>query len=228
MKYTVALDGRLIGAAQYVRRGAYFADIGTDHAYLPVFLLEHGVITRAVASDIAEGPLKNAAKTAEEAGVLDALTLRLTPGLAGMESLGLTDIAICGMGGEMIASILEEAPFVRDPNIRLILQPMTRGAHLRRWLGQEGFSIEEETITAAHGKIYTCLCVAYSGKRTSLSPVEAELGAYNILHRKDAPLFPALLEEHLTAARRQLNGRIAGGLDTSEIQRLIDEMETLL
>ncbi len=227
MKNT-ALDNRLIGAAQYVRRGAYFADIGTDHAYLPVYLLEQGVITRAIAADIAAGPLKNAKSTVEQAGFASAVSLRLTPGLSGLEDEGLTDIAICGMGGEMIASILADAPFVRDPSIRLILQPMTRGAHLRRYLCREGFTIQEESIATSRGKVYTCLCVSYTGTPTSLSPAEAELGAWNIAHRREDPLFPRLLAEQLATAKRQLAGRLEGGLDTAEIQQLIDEMEKLI
>lgn len=222
------LDKRLVGAAQYVRRGAYFADIGTDHAYLPVYLLEQGVISRAVASDIREGPLRNARSTVESAGFADAVTLKLTPGLEGLEGEGLTDIAICGMGGEMIISILEAAPFVRDPAIRLILQPMSRWAPLRRYLTSEGFTIEEESISVSHGKVYTCLCVHYSGEVTTLTPLEAELGKWNIAHRLDSPLFPRLLEELLTSARKQLEGRREGGLDTTEIQQLTEEMEKLI
>lgn len=223
-----ALDKRLVGAAQFVRRGAYFADIGTDHAYLPVYLLEQGVISRAIASDIREGPLLNARSTVESAGFADAVSLRLTPGLTGLEHEGLTDIAICGMGGEMIISILEAAPFVRDPNIRLILQPMSRWAPLRRYLTDNGFTIEKESISTSRGKVYTCLCVSYSGEITTLTPAEAEIGRWNITHRATSPLFPRLLEELLTSARKQLVGRIEGGLPTDEIQQLIDEMEALL
>ena len=227
MKQPTALDPRLAGAAGYVRRGAYFADIGTDHAYLPVFLSQSGVIARAIASDIAEGPLANAARTVREAGLSDRISLRLTDGLTGLENEGVTDIAICGMGGEVIADILSRAPFVRNGSVRLILQPMTRAAHLREYLAREGFRVVSETVTLSRGKVYACLCAEWTGIPYSLSPAEAELGAYTVAHRDGIPLFDTLLRERIAVARKQLDGRVAGGLDTRQIQALLTELEDL-
>ena len=89
-----------------MRQGAVFADIGTDHAHLPIFLLKTGKIARAVAADVNEGPLDRARRNAMSEGVAEKIDFRLANGLAGMDELGLTDIAICGMGGELIAAIL--------------------------------------------------------------------------------------------------------------------------
>ncbi len=222
---TVTPDDRLLGAASYVRREAYFADIGTDHAILPVFLLEKGVISRAVASDIAKGPLESARHTVEAAGLGDKVTLMQVGGLDGMEALGLTDIAICGLGGEMIADILGAAPFVRDPAVRLILQPMTKGAYLRLWLAREGFSIADETLCRAKGKTYSCLLVSYTGESYALTPAEAELGRANLEKRHTTPLFRTFLEEKIFRTRKQLEGMRVGGLDTQEIQSMLEELE---
>ena len=104
---SVTPDARLRAAAGFVRQGARLADIGTDHAYLPVSLLRGGRIPFAVASDISAGPLAHARETAAFAGIgEDRLALVLTPGLRGIEAYRPTDITICGMGGEMIVGIL--------------------------------------------------------------------------------------------------------------------------
>ena len=111
---------RLLSAAEFVRQGAYFADIGTDHAYLPLFLLEGGKIERAVCSDINAGPLETAKRNAEEYGLSDRIIFRLTSGAEGLSDMGITDYAICGMGGELIAEIIESAPHLKDGAVRLI------------------------------------------------------------------------------------------------------------
>ncbi len=220
-------DTRLRAAAAYVRQDAYFADIGTDHAFLPVFLLEEGRIARAVAADIGAGPLRNAAATVRDAGLEDKIKLVQTDGLTGLDTLGLTDIAICGMGGELIAAILESAPFVKDPAIRLILQPMSRGAHLRRYLCDNGFEIASETLCRAGGRLYACLCAHYTGVVTTLTPAEAELGGDTIRRGGEDPLWADWLDSHITTTRRRVLGLRAGGEDAETDERLLLEMENL-
>ncbi len=221
------LDARLGAAAEYVRQEAYFADIGTDHALLPVFLLEEGRIPRAVAADIRKGPLANAAATVAAAGFEGQVELVLTDGLNGLADKGLTDIAVCGMGGELISDILCAAPFVRDSRIRLILQPMSRAAHLRRYLAREGFVILSETLCRAAGRLYSCLCAEYEGTPYTLSSAEAELGRYNIENRTSLPLWNDWLDSHLSSARRRVFGLRAGGEDAKEDEQLLEEMEKL-
>ncbi len=223
-----APDSRLRAAAAYVRQEAYFADIGTDHAYLPVFLLEEGRISRAIAADIGAGPLKNAAETVREAGYTDRVELIQTDGLHGLETRGVTDIAICGMGGELIAAIIDDAPFVKNPAIRLVLQPMSRGAHLRRYLAREGFQILSETLCRANARLYSCICAEWSGDTYSLSPAEAELGRDNIRRAGGAPLWRDWLSAHIDTVRRRVNGLRAGGEDAREDEKLLEEMEMLL
>ena len=227
MKPKTALDARLRAAAEYVRQEAYFADIGTDHAYLPVFLIQEGRISRAIAADIAKGPLARAAETVKTAGLEKQIELCLTDGLQGLSQRGVTDIAICGMGGEMITSILEASPFVKDPHVRLILQPMTRAAHLRYYLAEQGFSVEEETLCQVGRKLYSCLCVSYTGTPYSLTPAEAEVGYYHIHQGADHPLFLAYLRHHMDIISRRVSGMLAGGQDPRETQILLTELETI-
>ena len=214
-------DSRLRAAAEFVRQGAIFADIGTDHAYLPVFLLENGKIKHAYAADIGEGPLNSAKRTVEESGFKDRVTLVLTDGLAGLENRGITDIAICGMGGELIRDILDRAPFVKDKRVRLILQPMTRAADLRRFLAKEGFLIVEERIAKAQGKLYFCLAAEYTGKAYTLSRVEEELGRFNIEQEKKNELFFEMLEQKIRAASRRISGLSKTGSADAEEEKYL-------
>ena len=144
-------DERLRTVAELVRQGAVFADIGTDHAYLPVFLCETERITRAVAADIGEGPLAVAEEHIKAHGLSHRIRTHLADGLAGLENEGLTDVAICGMGGELIARILSEAAWVKRSGIQLCLQPMTHAEALRSYLLENGFAItEEEIVVSTH------------------------------------------------------------------------------
>ena len=141
----------------------------------------------------------------------------MTDGLSGLDGCGITDIAICGMGGELIADILSAAPFVKDKGIRLILQPMTRAAHLRRFLAREGFAVIDECVTEAAGKCYFCLCAEYTGESYTLSRPEAELGQKNIQRIGSDACFLALLEDKLRASKKRLLGyERAGRSDADE------------
>ena len=170
------LDSRLLSAARFVRQGAVFADIGTDHAHLPIFLLKQKKISRAVLSDINRGPLDSARDNVIEAGLLPLVDLRLTDGARELSGLGITDVSICGMGGELIARIIKDALWLFDADIRLILQPMTRVAHLRRALAALGFKIEDESHSEADGKNYVTICAHFDGCVREIDDIEAEIG----------------------------------------------------
>lgn len=165
------LDIRLQTVADYVRRGSRLADIGTDHALLPTFLVEEGRCPSAIASDIRKGPAEAARRTVRESKLEKQIEVRLGDGLSTVRQDEVEDIVIAGMGGETIADILKQAPWVQHPRYRLILQPMTRAERLRRYLFETGFSIEQETVVSDEHHCYTVLCVAYTGQ--ILQPEEA-------------------------------------------------------
>ena len=170
------LGKRLLSAANFVRQGAYLADIGTDHAYLPLFLLDRGVIGRAVCADINEGPLASAVENARECGLSDRITFKLTNGAIGLSDMGITDYAICGMGGELIAEIIDASEHLKEKGVHLILQPMTKQAHLRRYLAKEGFSILSEDYSHEAGRYYLTILAKYCGTVREISDFEAEFG----------------------------------------------------
>lgn len=155
------LDRRLQCAACQVRMGGRLADIGTDHALLPVALVRSGVCPYAVASDIRTGPAERARRAVEEAQLADRIEVRLGPGLSVLQPEEADDLVIAGMGGETIVSILGEAPWIRSSHFRLILQPMSRPEVLRRWLHRAGFLLEAEPAVEDGGHLYSILRAHY-------------------------------------------------------------------
>ena len=222
MKVT-EIGNRLLSAAEFVRQGAYFADVGTDHAYLPLFLLERGIIDRAVCSDVNEGPLKSAEANARERGLTEKITFVLTDGAKELSGMGVTDVAICGMGGELIRDIIEGAPFLCDRSVRLILQPMTKQAELRRYLASHGFATVGESYSYDAGKYYLCISAEYSGEQRELTPVEAELGRL-AADKEITPAGLGYLKARVNALKRALEGKRLGGEDTSYEENILSQI----
>ena len=132
-KYKIA-DLRLAAAVSFGRKGKRVADIGTDHASLPIFLVGNGISDSALACDINIGPLNAAKKNIDAAGLSNKIDTKLTDGLKGIEDFKPEDIYILGMGGELIWRIINDSELARVDGIRLILQPMTHAHDLRRGL----------------------------------------------------------------------------------------------
>ena len=151
------IDKRLEAIASRVRRGCRLADIGTDHAYLPIYLMQRGISERVIAADINESPLAVAAQNINKANLQDKIALRLGSGLSVLAPDEVDDIVIAGMGGELIANLLADAPFIRSSQYRLILQPMSRPEKLREFLLANGFAIENEEIICQGDKLYNVM-----------------------------------------------------------------------
>ena len=216
---------RLLSASEFVRQDAYLADIGTDHAYLPLFLLSEGRIFRAVCADINEGPLENAERNASELGFSDKISFVLTNGAVGLSGMGITDYAICGMGGELIAEIIERSPHLKDKNLRLILQPMTRQAYLRRYLAENGFYTVAESYSYDAGKYYLSLAAEYVGERRSISDIEAELGSLANTRVKLSREEEGYLNIKLSALKKAADGKAQAGEENSYEARILKEYQ---
>ncbi len=172
------LDSRLSAVAELVRSGTRFADIGTDHAYLPVSLLMGGKIEYAVCSDLRKGPLKNAEETVKKYGVEDKVDLRLSDGLDAYSWGEVNEIAIAGMGGLLISEFIERTEWLRNDDIHLIMQPMTHAEDLRKTLYKNGFYIDKEVAVKDSGKLYIIISAYFSGvfeTRTSSQCVIGEI-----------------------------------------------------
>ncbi len=155
------LSSRLAMCASFVREGSVAADIGTDHALLPIWLVRRGKASRAIASDINDGPISVARGNIERCGMTERVSTVVADGLAGIDPQEVTDIIIAGMGGDLIASIIDAAPWVRDGKYRLILQPMSHAERLREYLFRNGFSLEREEALFDGGRVYSVMQAAY-------------------------------------------------------------------
>ncbi len=218
------IDDRLRTAIKYLRKNKILADIGTDHAYLPIYAVENGYSASAVASDINEGPTERARINVASASLTGKITVLKCDGLSGLEKFSPDDIAIFGMGGELIASIIDAAPWSHIPGKRFILQPMTCSDVLRQYLAEKGFNIIGETLSKDGDKLYVTVCCEPGGEPYTLTYAEAILGKYNIENNKDSSCFEELLRRAENAYKVRLEGKKAGRKDCLLEEKVLAEL----
>lgn len=212
------LSPRLQAIARQVSQGARLADVGTDHGYLPVWLLLNDQIECAIATDLREGPLNRARQTAQQYGQTEHVSFRLCDGLADISADEVDTVVIAGMGGETIAAILEAAPWTRHDRY-LLLQPMTGAPRLRQWLQTHDYAIEREIIASEGRKLYSIWTVR-GGSMRCLSPAELWAGVDS-----GDPLRPAYLAMLEEKAKKALGGHLAARMPD---QAVIAYLETVL
>ena len=216
------LQPRLQCLADLVPSGARLADVGTDHAYLPVWLLTHGRIRRAVASDINAAPLAHARRVAEAYGVAESIDFRLCAGLDAIRRDEADTVAIAGMGGETILTILKNAAWDWT-GAALLLQPMTKPELLRRWLTENGFHITSEHLARDKGVIYVVI-QASTGQSPPLTNAEAWCGTgvpYD-------PLYGEYVRDRIKRLERAESGiRQAKTVDSVELETLNSDITEL-
>lgn len=207
----IELTPRLALAASFVRQGARFADIGTDHAKLPIFLLQSGKIETAIAADIAQGPILRAKNALQQYEFSSQVKCILTPGFAGLETDSFDDAAICGMGGLTIIEILSAVhPFLIHQH--LILQPMTDIDLVRRWLFEHGYELLLEQAVREGGRFYSVLLVAWTDKKAEVDEQKVYTGKLNPMLRQDDYLF-------LKKQEKLFSARLQGALSTNQTEQ---------
>ena len=172
------LSPRLRLLAGWVRPGARIADVGTDHAYLPAWLVCNGRVASAIASDLREGPLERARETGRVYGA-EEVDFRLCNGLSGIRPEEADTIIIAGMGGENIAAILAGASWTADGAHTLLLQPQTKAEDLRLFLSEHGYQITREALVWDRGILYPCMEAAAGQETLSLGQL---YGGAKLLH----------------------------------------------
>lgn len=223
------LDTRLRAAAEMVPRGARLADIGSDHAYLPIALCLEGKIEYALASDINEGPVASARANIAKNGLASKIEAIRADGLDDARDFAPDCITVLGMGGELIVTILDRAEWVRDERITLVLQPMTHAEILSEYLAANGFAVSDERIVSVgerDDRIYRLIKASYDGKRRSIDKAEALVGKIN-LERGDE-VTKRYISRLIAVLNTKIQGKEKANLDTSEERALISELEKYL
>ncbi len=208
-----------------VRKGSRLADIGTDHAYLPASLILDGSVPSAVAADLRKGPLENAEATVRSYSIADKVSLRLSDGLNAINPNEVDDIVIAGMGGILISEILEKAPWVKNRNIQLILQPQSHDEALRKWLWDNGFEITKESSCFEDGKVYICMAAVFCGQSYYHSEAETLLGGF---YKNEDEASQAFCEKKLRRVKVRLEALKSSSPENEEIctlQKILDEVK---
>ena len=172
----IELGERLDACAGFVRNGKVTADIGTDHAYLPIWLIQTGKVPKAFASDINEEPIRSAINNIESYGLSEKIKTFTADGLDRIPHDEVDDIVIAGMGGDNIAAILSGAEWLKDARYRLILQPMSRAARLREYIFSNGFEIIAEKAVCEAGRVYTVICAEFNGDKAAYDDYDIYAG----------------------------------------------------
>lgn len=173
------LSKRLQTIADFVKKGAVVADIGTDHAHIPIYLIKNNIISRAYACDINAGPLEKAEENINYYGVKN-IELRLSNGLEKLKTDEADTVIIAGMGGELITDILERGRRFFDTERKFILSPHTKIDEVRKYLLSNGFEITKEDMCIDEGKFYTVMEVKCTENKEMYSEAELLYGKYLI------------------------------------------------
>jgi tRNA (adenine22-N1)-methyltransferase len=163
------LTDRLLKIASLVDEGKKIADIGTDHGYIPVYLLKNDKIDFAILADVNKGPLDNARKEVRHNKLEDKVDLRLGSGIEVLNENEVDQIIIAGMGGILISELLEAKTSVAQNAEKLILQPMQAQDELRKYLYKNGYEVINEVLVKEDFRIYEIIEAKYTGKKTEVS-----------------------------------------------------------
>lgn len=169
------LKPRLRMVYESVPKNSVVADIGTDHAFLPIALINGGKAKKVIACDINEGPLSVAAKNVQNAGV-NNIELRLSNGLQKVEAGEVNVVTVAGMGGDLIYEIISKAEWLKERKTTLILQPMSSADSLREGLNNEGYSILSEKAVIDSGRIYSIIVALYGKSSYEFTPTKKYVG----------------------------------------------------
>lgn len=218
------LSPRLKLLASKARPNKIICDIGTDHAYLPAFLVNKGISPFAIACDVKEGPLKRAENNINKFGVQDKVKLILSDGLERIEKTSFDDLIIAGMGGEQISDILSKAQWLKDGDRLLILQPMTSAEELKKYLYSNDYKITNEEIVR-EGLRYYIVITAKAGANKGIKRVHLYFG--KSLIERNGSLEKQYLDRLIRKFTLALKG-IEKGRDEQKLSEIKDILNQLL
>ena len=217
-----SLGARLEICADMLTDCEVMADVGTDHALLPIWLIKSGKVKRAIVSDLRSGPLMTARSNAAKYRVENHLETRLSDGLSGYKSGEIQGIVIAGMGGSLILRIVGDAPWLSEGGVQLVLQPMSQPHILREGLYAGGFEILEEKAVSDNSKLYSVMSVKYTGYTGGISALEKYMGKLEPMDT-NAMLYAEKICSELEVKRL---GLLSAGENT-EVHTLLETVEMI-
>lgn len=223
----IILEERLAQLAAMVDQGARIADIGTDHAYLPIELVKTGKVDFAIASDVAKGPLKNAKNDIKQAGLQEKISARLGSGLVTIEPADQIDtVIIAGMGGKLMVDLLQEAKQRGELYPTLILEPNVGEPNVRKWLQDNNYQIIQEKIIEVAGHIYELIKAVHSQEKKPLTQKEIYFGP--LLLQEKSAIFNKKWQSQLKYQENLIdNLNKAKNKDTEKIRQTADLIEMI-
>ncbi len=221
------LSQRMLMAARMVRMGNTVADIGTDHAYLPAYLVLNGISPKALACDLRKGPLDNAKKTVEHYGIEDKITLRLSDGFDEIEPFEAQDFIMCGMGGTLMQELVSRAYWLKDPAKRIIVQPQSHAEDIRRFFVENGFEILFEDACTDGGKLYCAMVAEYTGNKIKAPVSYIYTGRLPECKKPEARLY--LENIHARLIKKLEAEKLHGSEENAEyLEKVTLEMEEII
>lgn len=212
------ISRRLETVAGMITPGCILADVGTDHAYIPIYLAAGGNIQKAFAMDVNKGPLVKAVEHIKQYGLEGQIETRLSDGLEKLQPGEADSILIAGMGGPLTVRILQNGEQTALAAKELILQPQSEIREVRRWLEEKGFQIVQEEMVEEDGKYYPMMKVMKASNVEKMSQAELRYGPL-LIKRKHPVLKEFLLREY------ELNERILSALEGKDTETSVQRKE---
>ena len=216
----ISIDDRLKDIASLVESCNVIADVGTDHGYLPIYLIQSDICKKAIASDVAKGPLSKAIENIDKYQLNDVISTTLCSGLNKIPS-NVNTVIMAGMGANLIIDILNEAPYKYET---YILQANLNVNTLRKYLSENNYIIVDEKVSFAHKKFYEILKVKQGHQ--NLNEIQIKYGPINLVNK--SLNFIKKWESVINTYKRILNDFKGSDSEQKRLNDEIDEITNML
>ena len=213
------MSPRMLMVADAVKPCKSVFDTGSDHAFVPIYLVGKGICKKAVASDVKEGPTRVSLRNIKRFGLEDEIRVEQGYGIENAD--GFECIIIAGMGGQLICDIIERNTAVAHRAKQLVLQPMNAPEKLRRYLWDNGYHISFENLCSEKHKVYNVICTEYSGLIEKYESWQLHTSKFLVENRH------RLLPDYLKPKLKRLNDMIKGAGTNDDLAKLITKLEDI-